>query len=326
MYDFVKYHALGNDYLVIDPQRIDLLGLPSTAQAARLLCDRHFGIGADGVLLGPVGAVRAGEPVVLRAFNSDGSVCGRSANGLRIFALYLSQYHQGARDVLIRTLAGDTAVRIEDFDEGIARVEMGRPTFAAADIPAQDLPGPVVARPLDVAGRQLQVTCLNNGNPHTVVPLPEVSAALAHEVGPLIAGHPAFPERTNVQFMRVLDRETVEIEIWERGAGYALASGSSACAAASAAHALGLVDHVVRVRMPGGAFEAAIDAQGAVTLSGASEQVAAGFLAPRLRARLGLPAVPDTAVPDPPVTGTPAPDTDTSRPTAAASAAQGTAA
>lgn len=321
MYDFVKYQALGNDYLVIDPQRIDLLGLPSTAQAARLLCDRHFGVGADGILLGPVGAVRDGEPVVLRAFNSDGSVCGRSANGLRIFALYLSQYHQGARDVLIRTLAGDTAVRIEDLDEGIARVEMGRPTFEAADIPAQDLPGPVVTRPLDVAGRQLQVTCLNNGNPHTVVPLPEVSAALAHELGPLIAGHPAFPERTNVQFMRVLDRETVEIEIWERGAGYALASGSSACAAASAAHALGLVDHAVRVRMPGGVFETTIDAQGAVTLSGASEQVAAGFLAPRLRAHLGLPAVPDA-----PATGTPAPHTDTSRPTARASAARGTAA
>ncbi|WP_327296591.1 diaminopimelate epimerase [Streptomyces sp. NBC_01197] len=326
MYDFVKYQALGNDYLVIDPQRIDLLELPSTAQAARLLCDRHFGIGADGVLLGPVGAVRDGEPVVLRAFNSDGSVCGRSANGLRIFALYLYQYHQGARDVVIRTLAGDTAVRIEDLDEGIARVEMGRPTFEAADIPAQDLPGPVVARPLDVAGRQLQVICLNNGNPHTVVPLPEVSAALAHEVGPLIAGHPAFPERTNVQFMRVLDRETVEIEIWERGAGYALASGSSACAAASAAHALGLVDPAVRVRMPGGAFETAIDAQGAVTLSGASEQVAAGFLAPRLRARLGLPAALDTAAPDTPVTGPPAPDTDTSRPTAGAPAGQGTAA
>ncbi|MFJ7062991.1 hypothetical protein ACK8N7_03125 [Streptomyces griseobrunneus] len=151
MYDLVKYQALGNDCLVIDPQRIDLPTLPSTSQAARLLCDRHFGIGADGVLLGPVGTVRDGEPVVLRAFNSDGSVCGRSANGLRIFALYLSQYHQGARDVLIRTLAGDSAVRIEDLEEGIARVEMGRPTFEAADIPAQGLPGPVVARQLDVA-------------------------------------------------------------------------------------------------------------------------------------------------------------------------------
>jgi diaminopimelate epimerase len=293
MHDFVKYQALGNDYLVIDPLRIGLLDLPSTAQAARLLCDRHFGIGADGVLLGPVGAVRAGEPVVLRVFNSDGSVCGKSANGLRIFALYLSQYHQVARDVVIRTLAGDAAVRIEDADAGIARVDMGRPTFEPADIPAPDLPGPVVARPLDVAGRRLLVSCLNNGNPHTVVPLPEVSAVLAAELGPLIAGHPAFPERTNVQFMRVLDRETVEIEIWERGAGYTLASGASACAAASAAHVLGLVDRAIQVRMPGGVVRTAIDMHGAVSLTGVSEQVAAGTLAPRFLARLGLPAAPE---------------------------------
>ncbi|MFE4831704.1 diaminopimelate epimerase [Streptomyces sp. NPDC056672] len=295
MHDFVKYQALGNDYLVIDPLRIDLLGLPSTPRAARLLCDRHFGVGADGVLLGPVGPVRAGEPVVLRIFNSDGTVCGRSANGLRIFALHLSQYHQGGREFVIRTLAGDTSVRIEDLDAGIVRADLGRPSFEAADVPAPGLTGRVLDRPLEVTGRQFRVSCLNNGNPHTVVPLPEVSAAFAQEWGPLIAGHPAFPERTNVQFMRVVDRRTVAIEIWERGAGYTLASGSSACASVGAAHALGLVDRSVRVLMPGGVVETGIDAQGGVTLSGPVEQVAAGTLAPRFRARLGVPTV--TAVP-----------------------------
>ncbi|MDQ0810993.1 diaminopimelate epimerase [Streptomyces sp. B3I7] len=290
MHDFVKYQALGNDYLVVDPLRIDLLGLPSAPTAARLLCDRHRGIGADGVLVGPLGAVRAGEPVVLRTFNPDGSPCGRSANGLRIFALYLSQHRGGGRDVVLRTHAGDTAVRIDDPAAGLVRVDMGRPSFEAADVPAPDLPGPVVDRVLEVSGRRLRVTCLNNGNPHTVVPLPEVSAALARELGPAIAGHPAFPERTNVQFLRVLDRGTVEIEIWERGAGYTLASGAGACAAVSAAHVLGLVDRAVRVRMPGGAVGTTVDPRGAVTLAGVVEQVAAGTLAPMFLDRLGAAA------------------------------------
>jgi diaminopimelate epimerase len=290
MHDFVKYQALGNDYLVVDPRRIDLLGLPAAPAAARLLCDRHLGIGADGVLVGPLGPLRDGEPVVLRTFNPDGSPCGRSANGLRIFALYLSQYRGGGRDVLVRTPVGDTAVRIEDPAAGRVRVDMGVPSFEPADVPTTELSGPVLDRVLEVSGRRLRVSCLNNGNPHTVVPLPEVSAALARELGPRIAGHPAFPERTNVQFLRVLDRGTVEIEIWERGAGYTLASGAGACAAVGAAHALGLVDHAVRVRMPGGTVATTVGPEGAITLAGVVEQVAAGTLAPVFRERLGAAA------------------------------------
>jgi diaminopimelate epimerase len=117
-----------------------------------------------------------------------------------------------------------------------------------------------------------------------------VSAARAQELGPVLAGHPAFPERTNVELLRVLDRATVEIEIWERGAGYTLASGAGACAAVSAAHALGLVDGAVRVRMPGGVVETTVGPRGEVSLAGVVEQVASGTLAPVFRDRLGAAA------------------------------------
>jgi diaminopimelate epimerase len=290
--EFAKYQALGNDYLVVDPNRT---GLPSTPQVARLLCDRHRGIGADGVLFGPNGPVQAGAPVGLRILNPDGSGCGKSGNGLRMFALYLAEHYLAENEFVIRTAAGDSPVQVLDFAAGLVRVGMGRPAFDAADIPLLGAHGPAIGQPLEVAGARLTVTCVHNGNPHTVVPLDEVSAAQAHALGPLVAGHPRLPDRSNVQFLRVLDRRTVQIEIWERGAGYTLASGSSSCAAASAAHALGLVDSAVEVRMPGGSVQVGIAADGTVSLTGGAEQVAVGTFAPAFRRRLGLAPAPAAA-------------------------------
>ncbi|OEJ24413.1 diaminopimelate epimerase [Streptomyces agglomeratus] len=282
MSDFTKYQALGNDYLVIDPLRVDFT---ATAQTVRLLCDRHLGVGADGVLIGPTAEPRPGEPVGLRIFNSDGSPCEKSGNGLRMFALYLAE-HYGAgpvrpeepaeTSVVLRTVAGDSRADILDFAEGRVRVEMGVPAFAT-DAPVGLTAG---ARHLDVIGLHL-------GNPHTVVPLDEVSADLARELGPLIAWHPAYPEGTNVQFLSVLDRGTIRIEVWERGAGYTLASGSSACAATAAAHRLGLVGEHVVVEMAGGTMEVSVGEQGEITMTGTAEQVATGDFSPAFRARLG---------------------------------------
>jgi diaminopimelate epimerase len=287
MSDFAKYHALGNDYLVVDPNEIDF---PAEPDAVRLLCDRHFAIGADGLLLGPIGPVDAGQPVEVRLFNPDGTPCGRSGNGLRIFALYLLDRYPVGPDLVLRTTAGDSRVRVCDADAGVVRVDLGRPSFVPARVPVLGLADPAIGRPLTVAGRELTVTALNNGNPHAVVELTdtEVTGETARRLGPLIAGHESFPERTNVQFLAVLDRATIRIEIFERGAGYTLASGSSACAAASAAHTLGLVDATVEVRMPGGEVAVAIDADGEVALTGVVEPVATGDLAPALRARLGI--------------------------------------
>jgi diaminopimelate epimerase len=293
MPDFAKYHALGNDYLIIDPRRA---GIASSAANAVLLCDRRTGIGADGVLFGPAGPVVPGEPVGLSIFNSDGSPCARSGNGIRLFALYLADHclppGHGPTGFTVRTAAGDCAVEVCDQRAGMVRAGMGIPVFQPE--PAAGLESGTAARPwpLDVAGRQLTVVTLDNGNPHVVVPLAEISRQLAHDLGESIAGHRHFPGRANVEFLRVASRREIDLEIWERGAGYTLASGSGACAAASAAQALGLVDDVVTVRMPGGAVEVAVAADGAVTLTGvvaavASGQFARAFrdqLAPRVRA------------------------------------------
>ncbi|MEN3357028.1 MAG: diaminopimelate epimerase [Mycobacteriales bacterium] len=282
-YEFAKYQALGNDYLVIDPSRINL---PASAEIARLLCDRHLGIGADGVLFGPTGPVRVDRPIDLTIRNPDGSGCGRSGNGIRIFALYLAAHYLAGDEFTVRTAAGESPVRLLDRAAGLVRVGLGRPSFDAAGIPLLGATGPAIAAPLVVDGQPLTVTCVNNGNPHTVVATGELSAELARALGPRIAGHPRLPSRSNVQFMQVLDRRTVRIEIWERGAGYTLASGSSACAAASAAHALGLVDAAVEVRMPGGTVQVATGPDGAVSLTGTAEPVLVGRFAPAFRQRL----------------------------------------
>ncbi|MFJ8503105.1 diaminopimelate epimerase [Streptomyces avermitilis] len=273
--EFFTYHALGNDYVVVDPRGSDFTPGPA---AVRLLCDRHFGVGADGVLLGPLGTPEAGEPVRLRMFNSDGTECEKSGNGLRMFALHLAETYgepwSGDEEFPLRTAAGDVPVRILDLASGTVQVGMGRPEFGE--------PG----ESLDVGGRRLAVTTVHNGNPHAVVPLTEISAGLARELGPLIAGHTRFPGRTNVQFLAIVDRRTIAIEVYERGAGYTLASGSSACAAAAAAHTLGLTGPDVEVRMPGGRIDVSIAADGSVTMTGTAERISSGRFSPVFRNKL----------------------------------------
>jgi len=285
MSDFVKYQALGNDYVVVDPNHVDFL---PTAESVRLLCDRHFGIGGDGMLLGPVAWAGSGSRVDVRIFNSDGSECEKSGNGIRMFALYVAEQYLEDAAFTVHTIAGGSRVEICDAARGLVRVEMGVPSFDASEVPVLGLSGPAIGWSLVAEGRSLTVTSVNVGNPHTVVPLEEISAAFAHELGPQIARHPRFPHGSNVQLLRVLDRATIQLEIWERGAGYTLASGSSSCAAASAARALGLVDDSVRVLMPGGELGIRFAADGAVTMTGVAERVAMGQFSPELRRRLGL--------------------------------------
>ncbi|MER7169349.1 diaminopimelate epimerase [Micromonospora sp. NPDC000207] len=345
MGDFVKYHALGNDYLIIDPRRVDV---PASGATARLLCDRRYGVGADGLLVGPVGPVTPGEPVELLIFNSDGSPCGRSGNGIRIFADHLlgrePQLGDGpsGRGLTVRTASGTS--RVEITTPGTVRITLDAPTITTTDPipsdpaqfdpassgPAQFDPvhpgpassgpmqsgpmqsgpmqsGPVrsgqhrerLLRPLSVGGRHLPVLVLDNGNPHVVVPLSAVDRAVAERWGEPIASHPDFPGRTNVEFLRVTERGLIEIEVWERGAGYTTASGSGACAAASAAHALGLIDDRVLVRMPGGAVEVDIAPDGTVGLTGPVAEVFTGLLGGELRTRLTAERRSSTPVAEP---------------------------
>jgi diaminopimelate epimerase len=284
--DFVKYQALGNDYLILDPA---VLNVRPTADNIRLACDRHYGVGADGVLVGPLGPVRGGEPIEARLYNSDGTECEKSGNGIRIFGLYLAAHHPLGDRFVVRTKGGDTAVEIINLSTGLVRIAMGTPDFSAAAVPVLGMADPVLSRELSLATRDVPVTSLNNGNPHTVVVLDEISPALARDIGPQIAGHPAFPNRTNVQLVQVIDSKTIRIEIWERGAGYTLSSGSSSCAAAAACHELGLVSDTVQVLMQGGAVDVRFDDVGAITMTGTAELVASGTFGPHLRQALAPP-------------------------------------
>ena len=284
--DFYKYHALGNDYLVIDAHEVNW---EPTGEVVRGICDRHLGVGADGVLYGPIGPVWSGAEIGLRIFNSDGSACERSANGIRMFALHLARHHlTGDREFVVRTDAGTTRADIRDFAGGVVRVTMDPASFEAADLPVRGLTGRAINWRLELDGRILTVTSLHNGNPHTVLFLDADSPGLARRLGPRIAGHPRFPDRTNVEFVRVADRATLDVEIWERGAGYTLASGSGSWAAASAARVLGLVDDHVTCRMPGGDLDVDFDPDSSGTVTGIVEEVVTGEFSTALRTRLRL--------------------------------------
>ncbi len=270
MAQYVKSHGLGNDYIVIDPGRVPFAVTP---EAARLICDRHRGVGSDGILLvdEPHGADFA-----VRILNPDGSEAEKSGNGIRIFAKFLREHGYTTSDhFTIDTAGGRVAVE--------CAVQGGRVSEVTADL------GTVTFEPLDMIDLDgpLPVTCLSIGNPHCVVIAPDLAAIDATALGPRIETHAAFPARTNVQFAQVLARDRVRIEIWERGAGYTLASGTSSCAAAAACHREGLVDREVTVVMPGGELAVTVGEGYAMRLRGPVEEIATGDLSPDLRRRLG---------------------------------------
>ena len=159
------------------------------------------------------------------------------------------------------------------------KIGMGKVTFQSKAIPMDGPDRQVIREALDIDGTSYEITCLSIGNPHCVIPLGDISEALTRRLGPLVECHPLFPNRTNVQFVRVIDRHTLEIQIWERGAGYTLASGSSACAAVAATHKLALVDSPVTVRMPGGALRIDLEEGGHIFLTGPVEYVFEGEIA-----------------------------------------------
>jgi diaminopimelate epimerase len=244
---FKKYHGLGNDYLVIDPNVRDVA---MTEANIRLICDRNFGVGSDGILYGPL---LDGDIPRLRILNPDGSEAEKSGNGLRIFAKYLvEKKYVRSKTFQIKTLGGTVSVQVKDDAANRIRINMGKVTFISSEIPVSGERREVVNETLNVNGADYQVTCLSIGNPHCVIPMEQVSEEQARAIGPFVENHQRFPNRINMQLLKVIDRANIDIRIWERGAGYTLASGSSSCAAACAAHKLGLVDRDITVHMPGG--------------------------------------------------------------------------
>ena len=275
---FVKYHALGNDYLVMNPRDYPG-GKPPEPRQIRALCHRNFGVGSDGILWGPVPTARA--EFGLRIFNPDASEAEKSGNGLRIFSRYL--WDQGLVKTprfTIDTPGGVVAVDVQN--EHRITVAMGRVSFDSERIPVAGPPREVLNESITIQDRTFRFCAATIGNPHCVIPLAEISAGLAKRYGPDIEVHPNFPRRTNVQFMQVLDRGNIRLEIWERGAGYTLASGSSSSAASAVACRLGLVDRAVTVHMPGGEIDIEIDADFAVRMTGPVTRVCAGSVDPDL--------------------------------------------
>ena len=271
---FFKYHALGNDYLVIDP--IDHTQEFTPAEIVRI-CHRNFGIGSDGILWGPLPAKDTTQ-FALRIFNPDGSEAQKSGNGLRIFCRYLfDQGKVGNAPFKVHTRGGVVQATVHGQGESVT-VEMGSVSFDSIRIPVAGAQRDVVRETLTAGGETLTFTSATIGNPHCVIERPDTTTADVHRLGPLIENHALFPERTNVQFLTVRDRSNIAIEIWERGAGYTLASGSSSSAAAAVAYRLGLVDKSVTVHMPGGAISIEIGDNYEITMTGPVTHVADGML------------------------------------------------
>jgi diaminopimelate epimerase len=278
---FFKGHGLGNDYLVVDPAELDFRLSPGNV---RRLCDRHTGVGADGVLA--VASARRADFGV-RIYNPDGSEAEKSGNGLRIFARYLYATRRTRRTSFqVETRGGVVGITLQldaHGDASRAVIEMGRASFDPRDLPCT-LRGPeLVDRPIAAAGRRLRFTGVSVGNPHCVVFAPRGRRWSREELlalGPALERHRVFPRRTNVQLAVATGSRALAIRIWERGAGETAASGSSAAAAACAALRRGLVRSPVRVRAPGGELFVRVSEAYDVTLEGPVAEVARGRLSP----------------------------------------------
>lgn len=272
---FTKMHGAGNDFVVLDGVSGEL---PPLEPLAARLCDRNFGIGADQLLVVRPPGPASGADFAMQIFNADGSQVEMCANGIRCFYTFVRQRGlTGADEIGVETLSG--VVRPSWAGEGRVRVDMGRPVLAPAEIPTTlgSGAGPVLDAPLEVAGRQLAVSCVSMGNPHAVIFVDDPDAAPVAELGPLVERHPAFPKRVNVEFATALSRERIRQRTWERGTGETLACGSGACAVAVVSMLKGLVRRCVKVELRGGELEIAwADAGAPVVMTGPTAEVFTG--------------------------------------------------
>ncbi|MCE1198256.1 MAG: diaminopimelate epimerase [Marinilabiliales bacterium] len=277
---FVKSHGLGNEYIVLDEACINFeLTLPKIIQ----LCNIHVGIGSDGILLKVPSQV---ADFGLRIFNPDGSEAEKSGNGLRIFAKYLYDYGFAEQPVFtIETLGGVVTAHVLETIGNKAfmiRVDMGSATFVSAEVPVLYAEESCFGVPLTLEGQLFEIHCVSVGNPHCVVIRETLDEAEIRHFGPLLENHPMFPNRINVQFVKPVDEETVDALIWERGAGFTQASGSSSSAIAAVLHRKGLTGKSIQVRMPGGSLVLELDDAYNIRLTGEVREIASGLLSPEL--------------------------------------------
>ena len=258
-----KYHGLGNDYLIYDPNRN---ACELQERQVEALCRRNLGVGADGILYGPF---FDGDKMRVRIFNPDGSEAEKSGNGIRIFSKYLKDMgYVTEESYVLHTKAGETRVTFLNEQGDLMRVDMGYPEFVAKEIPVVGFEGEIVNEAIFFGDNFYNATCVSLGNPHCVLLLDEVSQKKAMQLGPYVENSRYFPNRINMQLCQVLDRENIQIEIYERGAGYTYASGTGACAAAAASHKMGFVGDRVTVQMHGGELLVEFARDGRIDMTG----------------------------------------------------------
>jgi diaminopimelate epimerase len=286
---FVKMHGLGNEYIVLDSMNIDF---QLSKQAIRRLCNIHFGIGSDGIVM-KVPSEKA--DFGFRVYNPDGSEAEKSGNGLRILCKYLYDYgFAKKRQFSVETLTDIVYADIVEEEMGKAmliKVEMGKAIFASRDIPVDSDKPEFIAQKIKAGDREFEVNCVSVGNPHCVVIKQDLDEEEVRKYGPLLENHPVFPNRINVQFAKVLTDHDAQILIWERGAGYTLASGSSSCAASSVLVKRGLIKGDLTMHMQGGTLRIQIDSEWNIRMTGKVREIVKGVLGNELLEDLNKPLI-----------------------------------
>ena len=247
-----KYHGLGNDYLVFDPNKNEL---ELNEANVKMICNRNVGLGADGILEGPL----LGEHLAVKIWNPDGSVAEKSGNGVRIFAKYLKDagYVQ-KKNYELMTDGGIVEITYLNEEGSRLRISMGKLSFVSEEIPVIGERREVINEDMVFGNNLYPATCVSVGNPHCVIPMQEISKELVCKIGVHSESARYFPERVNTEIMKVTDRNNIAIETYERGAGYTMATGTGACAAAAVAYKLGLTENKMLVHMPGGDLQVEI--------------------------------------------------------------------
>ena len=272
---FVKSHGLGNCYIVIDSDKIDF---ELTDERVIRICDLHFGVGSNGILLKVPSKI---ADFGLKIYNTDASIAENCGNGLRIFSKFLHDYGYLTSDKFTVDILG-RLIHCEILEKNAAgkaikvRVDMGKANFVAKQVPVNFAKEECINEPVTFGGKEFRINCVSVGNPHCVVFRDELNQEELLKYGPIIETDKMFPNRTNVQFAHVVSRNLVEIKIWERGVGNTLASGSSSCAVASAMRKNNLVDKDVTIRMPGGELQISIDEEWNIKMTGPVEEICSG--------------------------------------------------
>ena len=274
---FVKSHGLGNDYIVLDSDKIDF---ELTQDLIKKICYVHYGIGSDGIL------VKYNSDVAdfkLRIFNPDGSEAEKSGNGLRIFCKFLYDYgYIDKEEFTVETKGGIVKAKIEEKNKfgkaKIITVDMGKAIFNAKQIPVNTDKEEFMSEKITVGDKEFEVSCVSVGNPHCVIIKENLDEEEIKKYGPMIENHPLFPNRINVQFVKPISRNEAQILIWERGAGFTYASGSSSCGVASVLVKKGLTDREIKIKMIGGELKISIDEDWNIKMTGEVQEICSGYI------------------------------------------------